>query len=409
MLSAVSLARNDAAARPRSDAALVTPSGEANFSKHLHAITPASDPASDGELIEAALLAPPALAPPLSPPPALPLAPMDDASLAAVATDVLPPPFSDEMAPTEFALPAPTSPASIDAAAPTPTPDVHHGPGTTRASATDDVHPALPQIIAHAPMRETTNARNATITNVDTTPTLHTQTPMTRKAASEPDLVSIKDKPPGPESEALQALKTSDALPIAQIAGTESLSHQSVPFDDAAAPSPLAIVAPPQGNSTPQAAAAALNSPQTLQAPVPQYVAPLEKLPHILKTALSEGDDTANRIVVQLDPPELGRVSLDFSFDAQGLQTVTVTAETPEAVRKLRAMYFELVQALEQRGLSGENLTFSQERPRQERPQFEAHAARASDSAQIAVARTDALSIPILPLRSTSDGLDLKL
>ena len=116
----------------------------------------------------------------------------------------------------------------------------------------------------------------------------------------------------------------------------------------------------------PQPIAAALAVPPVDPARTLHVTAAPENVPQVLQAALAEGDDSANRIVVQLDPPELGRVSLDFSFDSQGLQNVTVTAETPEAARKLRLMYFELVQALEQRGLSGDNLTFSQERPRQE-------------------------------------------
>lgn len=92
-------------------------------------------------------------------------------------------------------------------------------------------------------------------------------------------------------------------------------------------------------------------------------VATTTQLPDIVARATTDPQD--DRIVVQLDPPELGRVSIDFKFDAQGLQHVTITAENPEAMRQLRQMHFELVQALERNGLSGQNLSFQNQTPQQ--------------------------------------------
>lgn len=74
--------------------------------------------------------------------------------------------------------------------------------------------------------------------------------------------------------------------------------------------------------------------------------------------AQSAEDGQSDRIVIQLDPPELGRVSIDFKFDAQGLQHVTITGETPEAMRQLRMMHADLVQALERQGLGSQGMTF---------------------------------------------------
>lgn len=92
-------------------------------------------------------------------------------------------------------------------------------------------------------------------------------------------------------------------------------------------------------------------------------VAAPSHLPEIVARATSEGQD--DRLVVQLDPPELGRISIDFKFDAQGLQHVTITAESPEAMRQLRLMHFELVQALERNGLSSQNMSFQQQNQQQ--------------------------------------------
>lgn len=87
-------------------------------------------------------------------------------------------------------------------------------------------------------------------------------------------------------------------------------------------------------------------------------------LPDIVARTIRDGGQD-DRITVQLDPPELGRISIDFKFDSQGLQHVTITAETPEAMRQLRQMHFELVQALERNGLSGQDMSFQHQNPQQ--------------------------------------------
>ena len=83
-------------------------------------------------------------------------------------------------------------------------------------------------------------------------------------------------------------------------------------------------------------------------------------LSETLTQALSSVDEQNERLVVQLDPPELGRVSIDYKFDGIQLQHVTVTGESPEAMRQLRQMHHELVQALEQHGLSSKDMSFQQ-------------------------------------------------
>ncbi|MEO9969875.1 MAG: flagellar hook-length control protein FliK, partial [Hyphomonadaceae bacterium] len=91
-----------------------------------------------------------------------------------------------------------------------------------------------------------------------------------------------------------------------------------------------------------------------------QLVKPLE-IPAVLADALPTVDPENDRVVVQLDPPELGRVTIDFKFDGQVLQGVTITGESPEALRQLRQMHFELIQALEQNGLANDSLEFRQQ------------------------------------------------
>lgn len=83
----------------------------------------------------------------------------------------------------------------------------------------------------------------------------------------------------------------------------------------------------------------------------------------ILRDTSSARPSDEQRIIVQLDPPELGRISIDFRFEGQALQAVSIAGENPEALKKLRLMHFELVQALSDRGLQGENLSFQQNTP----------------------------------------------
>ena len=81
----------------------------------------------------------------------------------------------------------------------------------------------------------------------------------------------------------------------------------------------------------------------------------------VIVNAVNNGIDPQEQLVVQLDPPELGRIMIDFKFDAQGLQQIVVTTENPEALRRLREMHFELTQALKEHGLSNQNMSFQQQ------------------------------------------------
>lgn len=125
---------------------------------------------------------------------------------------------------------------------------------------------------------------------------------------------------------------------------------------------PLSAGGVPQGQPTGQIAILPASTPLTPTHAV--LIAAPAHLPDILARATRDGGQD-DRITVQLDPPELGRISIDFKFDGQGLQHVTITAESPEAMRQLRQMHFELVQALERNGLSGQDMSFQHQNPQQ--------------------------------------------
>lgn len=128
----------------------------------------------------------------------------------------------------------------------------------------------------------------------------------------------------------------------------------------------------------------------------------------IISDTLATAEQQKDRVIVQLDPPELGRISIDFKFDAQGLQHITITGETPEAIRQLRAMHSELVQALEQNGLTEQSMTFRHK-----------HSQNSGDQRELANWRTNGNwseqaetdnALVKLPQQSIlSTGLDIKL
>lgn len=121
----------------------------------------------------------------------------------------------------------------------------------------------------------------------------------------------------------------------------------------------FSLVQPAASSSAP---AAPVTPPAQTLAAMPAHqtmVAAPEEIADIVASKLA-GSERPDRVLVQLDPPELGRVSIEFKFDAQGLQHVSVTGNTPEAMKQLRLMHFDLVQSLEQNGLTARDMTFSQ-------------------------------------------------
>ena len=52
---------------------------------------------------------------------------------------------------------------------------------------------------------------------------------------------------------------------------------------------------------------------------------------------------------------------VEFKFDSQGLQHVLVTADSAEAIRRIRAFHPDLVSVLEQNGLSSQDMTFREQ------------------------------------------------
>lgn len=170
----------------------------------------------------------------------------------------------------------------------------------------------------------------------------------------------------------------------AQSADTSTTAPTPAPTADAAnagailaSPSVMAATQDPNGatdlsSQAAPAASMAVSGQAVAQTtppatPIPAALTPTHAMlvaspAEVVDIVSSAADDgQTDRIVVQLDPPELGRVSIDFKFDSNGLQHVTVTGESAEAVRQLRLMHFELTQALERHGITSQNMSFQQQ------------------------------------------------
>ena len=149
--------------------------------------------------------------------------------------------------------------------------------------------------------------------------------------------------------------------PTAQLAAQATATEALGPVRDTATPvatgEPLVSIGPAStGAGAPTAAPTGL----TPIAPSIPVASPNE-LTGIILNAIQNGLDPQEQLVVQLDPPELGRVMIDFKFDAQGLQQIVVTSENPEALKRLREMHMELTEALRDQGLSDKNMSFQEQ------------------------------------------------
>lgn len=160
----------------------------------------------------------------------------------------------------------------------------------------------------------------------------------------------------GPETKLAKLAREADLAASATKSALATLNGETRVVATAAG-TPDALISVAQVASTPAPAAVSGLNPVAPSVPV---AAPSE-INSIILNAVKNGGEPREQLIVQLDPPELGRVAIDFKFDAQGLQQITVTSENPEALRRLRELHFELTEALKDHGLSEQNLSFRQQ------------------------------------------------
>ena len=176
-------------------------------------------------------------------------------------------------------------------------------------------------------------------------------------AAPEAPTVRV-DLPDTPRADVKRGFKMSDGEAgdvgrVAMASTGTAFTTTSNSFESALA------AAPSPAGATPISAGPTPAFSMNAMAATPPMIATPAEIVEIVQTKLSNGD-AGDRLTVQLDPPELGRVAIDFKFDANGLQNITVTGETPEAMKQLRQLHAQLAQALEQHGLSSQDMTFRQ-------------------------------------------------
>lgn len=212
---------------------------------------------------------------------------------------------------------------------------------------------------------------------------------------------------PGPE------LRTAQLSADADLAGSFTKT-QLVATNASDAPAPTAVTALPEAllsvAQPTSVSAPALSSGLTPIAPSIPMAAPNE-ISSIILNALRNGAEPQDQLIVQLDPPELGRVAIDFKFDAQGVQQITVTSENPEALKRLRELHFELTEALKDNGLSEQNLSFRQHADDRSQPDRQMPELTRSD---LLFSATDEPKSQASPIRSNTayahpDRLDLTL
>ncbi len=221
--------------------------------------------------------------------------------------------------------------------------------------------------------------------------------------------VDAADAPPTePKDTSARQLADQPISADKQILGADKITNSPVSRDVAmtTAVDPLISVGQTQTTST-QTGPTGL----TPTAPAVQVASPNE-ITSIILNNLKGGVEPREQMIIQLDPPELGRVSIDFKFDAQGVQQITVTAENPEALKRLREMHFELTEALREQGLSDKNMSFQQEsREQQDQPSW--NGSERAGAMLVASAQPDlSVSAPVLQPalgQTGSDRLDLTL
>ena len=182
--------------------------------------------------------------------------------------------------------------------------------------------------------------------------------PDSDRASTEVQLDTLQNTPRRDTAETDLAMRANaqGRATMAETSALDRVTVQTVPRDGAGLTTDSLVAITP-ASSGPSVQAAQGLTPIAPSIPV----ASPSELSNVILNAVKNGADPQEQLMVQLDPPELGRVTIDFKFDAQGLQQVVVTSENPEALKRLRELHFELTQALREQGLPDTNMSFKEQ------------------------------------------------
>lgn len=121
-------------------------------------------------------------------------------------------------------------------------------------------------------------------------------------------------------------------------------SMSAMPTANASSLMPALPVSPQIAGLTPLAGPIGLVNASVLQLSSPQGSVTIDRIPQaVVAVAL-----TSKSATLQIDPPELGRIQLDYQFDTQGRTVVTLVPETEAARAALADRMATIVASLEQ-------------------------------------------------------------
>jgi|GEM_PF-3075855 len=132
----------------------------------------------------------------------------------------------------------------------------------------------------------------------------------------------------------------------------------------------------------------------------------------LVTDAMLLAKETSKGVTVQLDPPEMGRVYIDFIFDADKPVTVVIKTESSDAQHMLRERSEAFLAMLKENGLDDANLSFELH----DGGDFEGFSDPSGQSSDSLFFEDDVADASLSPTRAVytrtthySDGLDLRL
>lgn len=134
---------------------------------------------------------------------------------------------------------------------------------------------------------------------------------------------------------------------------TQNLSHSFLAQTTAAAEGNLAITT---SMTSPTLSASIAPAAQIVTANPAAMVTNF----NAVSQAMLVANETAKGVAVQLDPPEMGRVYIDFIFNSDDSVNVVVKSELPESHLLLRDRSEQFLEFLKESGLENVNLSFEQ-------------------------------------------------
>ncbi len=127
--------------------------------------------------------------------------------------------------------------------------------------------------------------------------------------------------------------------------------------------------------------------------------------------ALANITVTGDRLEVRLDPPELGRVYIDFNYDGDRIVAATVSAEQTDTTSLMRKNAESLLKQLSAAGFEGVELSFAEHSDQRFTEQEEGGATNVAyaDEVELAISSRPVDQVRPSLLQLGEDGIDMRL